>query len=85
MVELINIKTRTYEYDSNFYVDIVENDTMYEAYIYDPIYTFKKFMFGVPKNQSNYEDFLDVVFNDVDNYTEYYFEDIEMLETNYPV
>ncbi len=83
MVELTNIKTRTYEYDSNYYVDIVERNDWYEAYIYDSNIGFKSFMFGMLKSEISYESFLDAVLDNIDEYIESYLNDLEILEMDY--
>ena len=82
MLKLTDIRTRTYEYDSNYYVDIVERNDLYEAYIYDSNIGFKSFMFGMLKSENSYENFLDTVFDNIDEFVESYLNDLEILEMN---
>lgn len=83
MLKLTNIRTRTYKYDSNYYVDIVERNDFYEAYIYDSNIGFKSFMFGMLKSEISYESFLDAVFDNIDEFIESYLNDLEILEMDY--
>lgn len=74
MERLNEIKTETYTL-CGFIVDIVENSEDFEAYIQKTGYGVKSLVFGMPKNQQTYNDFLDLV--EINLLNEPYFEDYE--------
>lgn len=68
------ITTQTYSTKKGFLVDIVTKSLKYEyeAWIYHEEYGIKDLMFGVPTEQQTYEEFLEIVFNNIDEYINYY-------------
>lgn len=59
-MEKKNFKIETFEFES-WIVDIVTTDTNYEAWIYRSEYGVKMLMFGMPKEQQSYDEFIDIV------------------------
>ena len=57
----IKQESRVYEYDDGFRVEIVIGDENYEAWLWHKNYGIKASMFGMPKSQQSYEDFLETV------------------------
>ena len=70
MKRVYNIRTKTYQYSDNVYVDIKEDldKNEYSAYIYDIRYAVVIFMFGCPIEQQSYEEFLEIVDANVPDY-----------------
>ena len=66
-------RTMTYSHD-NYFVDIVTTGSHYEAWIYRDDYFYrgdkgrKRFMFGRPKDQQSYFDFMELVTNSIGDY-----------------
>lgn len=60
-----NKKTTTYNVFGSWYIDIVESDDMFEAWIYLKSYGIKSLMWGSPKQQEwgviNRKEFLNMV------------------------
>ena len=77
MKELEYIKTKSYDAGNGFEVDIVidEKDQYYHSYLYHVEYGHKLYMFGMPMKQQSYDEFLEIVEKNVDDYR----EDIEYL------
>ena len=75
-----NAITRTYDYDGTYMVDVVTTDDYYEAWLYNILYGIKTSMFGVPKSQQSYREFLDIVVSNIDEYIALYVEDVEDYE-----
>lgn len=71
------ITTQTYSTKNHFLIDIVSkiNEYKYEAWTYHDEYRVKDLMFGVPTEQQTYEEFLEIVFNNIDEYINYYVDD----------
>lgn len=63
-----NIKTETYALTGGFMIDIVTTDATYEAFLYHKKCGVKDLMFGCPKEQQPYEDFLELVEINADEY-----------------
>lgn len=57
----IKQESRVYEYDDDFRVEVVTGDENYEAWLWHKDYGIKSLMFGMPKSQQSYEEFLDTV------------------------
>lgn len=55
------VKTKTYVADKGYMVDIITTCATYSAYIYHRDYGIKILMFGMPKKQQSYEEFLKIV------------------------
>lgn len=86
--ELNHLSTKTYSYfkggADNYLIDIVadlDEDT-YNAYIYSANYAQKLYMFGMPTDQQSYEDFLEIVDANLEEYIEDYWDMIETLEAH---
>lgn len=75
MLTATNERTTTYTYTDNFKVDILENDTKYEAWIYHEKYGIKSLMFGMPKEQQPLSDFLEIVDGSMEEYIDEYTND----------
>lgn len=77
-----DIITRTYEY-GEWMIDIVENQELYDVYLYHPEYGIKDHMFGLLKSQElpagkmDLKMALDLVEGNLENqpYIEHYIED----------
>lgn len=68
---MIATATRTKTYVHHGYlIDIVANRNDYEAWIYADDMGEKHLMFGAPKCQQAYNDFLDLVQANFDDYTD---------------
>lgn len=63
--------TTTYEY-GEFRVDIVDNGTEYEAWIYKNNYGIKSLMFGAPRHQQTMEEFINIVQANLETYEKEY-------------
>lgn len=77
------ITTQTYSTKYNFLVDIVTKSLkyQYEAWIYHVEHGVKDLMFGVSTEQQTYEEFLEIVFNNLDEYiTNYVDEHFNFME-----
>lgn len=63
------ITTNTYQTKNNFFIDIVTKplESYYEAWIYNDKYGIKELMFAVPAKQQSYEQFLEIVENNIDD------------------
>lgn len=55
-----------------YYIDIFEEKTTYEAYLRHKDYGVSDLMFGEPKTQTSYEEFLDLVKRNLPDYIETY-------------
>lgn len=77
------ITTQTYSTKYDFLIDIVTktNEYYYEAWIYHNQYGIKDLMFGIPTENQTYEEFLEIVFNNLDEYiTDYVDEHFTFIE-----
>ena len=74
MKERNDITVRTYQISDggNWFIEIIDIDEMYEAYIYNALYGFKMYMFGNMKSDTNYEAFLKLVDSNIEEYYEIY-------------
>ena len=61
-------KTISYFYDHDHMIDIVTKQVSYEAWIYNIDCGDKHFMFGCPKSQQSYFDFMTLVKENAENY-----------------
>ena len=94
MKELKGIKTRTYEYDDEYRVDIIETEDpdnkgykYWEAFLYHKNYGTKTLMFGTPELQPHciygnetYDGFLESVWVNAPWYINTYEEEAEENE-----
>lgn len=94
MKELKGIKTRTYEYDDEYRVDITEEEDpnnkgfkIWHAYLYRKNCGTKELMFGTPELQpyciygnETFESFLESVEYNVPDYIDTYEDTIETIE-----
>lgn len=74
MQKLENIKTETYKYNNVIWVDIVETENEYEAYIDNHDYDTKWYIFGIPKKQQTKEEFIEIVEYNIPEYLDKYEE-----------
>lgn len=70
----INVKTETYELDSNFRVDVTTEGNSAEAWIYNTEYGIKTLIFTInlKENNQTMEDFMAMVENSLDEEIEFY-------------
>jgi hypothetical protein len=81
MKRLENIRSmESYAYDSEHYIDIIETNETYEAWLYKRDYGFKTLMFGVPITQQSKEVFMHIVTANVLQYIPMYYEELSILE-----
>ena len=67
-----DVKTTTYTYTKEYFVDIMEDDENYGAYLYDKDSCIKMLMFECPKEQQTKEEFFEIVKATIDGYIEEY-------------
>jgi hypothetical protein len=65
-LEITDQTTKTYEIhqegiEEGFRLDITDNGKVYDAFLYHKQYGTKSLMFGCPKEQQSYDDFLEIV------------------------
>lgn len=75
-MKMTTIKTDTYHIKDSFFVDIVSDDTTYQAWIYNEQYCIKQMMFGVSLFDNTYEEFLDLVITNIAEYITSYVDDV---------
>ena len=75
-MRMTGIKTDTYRIEGHWMVDIQTTETEYEAYLWNEKYGEKHLMFGMPIAQQYYEEFLDIVEANFDEYKEDYIEEV---------
>ena len=71
----IEYKTETYWCGGDWLVDVVTTPDNFEAYLYHKNCGVKKLMFGMPIEQQSYEEFIEIVEGNVDDYTGPYLEE----------
>lgn len=76
MRKISDIKTDTYQFSENYFIDIVTSNDGYDAFLYNKNYGIKVFMFGCPRYYQTYDEFLGMVYV---NATDYIYE----YETEY--
>lgn len=85
-MKMTNIKTETYVLDDKWMVDIQTKDDCFEAYLWHKWYGVKELIFGFAIKQNNlpdttYEDFIDMVESEWEDYKcdyiERYFDDAD--------
>lgn len=69
---IIGCRTTTYKVQDEIYIDIVETDDMYEAWIYEKDSGEKMLMFGCSKAQQPEEEFLEIVEGNAEEYFDIY-------------
>lgn len=79
-MHMTNIKTDTYHLRDTYFVDIVTDDCTYCAYLLNDLYCTKTLMFGVELERNTYEEFLELVEKNAEEYIEGYKLDVENLE-----
>lgn len=75
MKESAKYTTRTYEVGGGYMVDIVDLGDELEAWIYEVTNGVKLLMFGMMKDQVDYEEFLQMVEDSLDEHMEAYAEE----------
>lgn len=85
MTKKENIKIETFDVRNDFYVDIIDNPEKesYEAFIYEKDCGIKDFMFGCPKTQNTYEEFLELIECSLTDYKITYLEEREKDEIRF--
>lgn len=77
--KVVGRKTTTYNPEGDWYIDIIETDDMFEAWIYLGSYGVKSLMWGSPKQQEygtvTRKDFLNMVKTNFIYYTNGYVEE----------
>ena len=73
--KMANVHTKTYSSDNKFLVDVVETENDYEAWIYRKGDGIKNLMFGCPKTQQSYSEFIELVMYNLDTYKHDYWLD----------
>ena len=75
-MKMTNIKIDTYDVSDvkdGYMVDIVTTDESYESWIYHKDYVDKQLMYGCPRKQQSYEEFINLVeMGDLKGYIEFY-------------
>lgn len=66
-----DIKITRYK-DGEFYIDIVELESTYEAWLSHNSYGISDLMFGVPKTQQSLHEFVELVEINLVDYERYY-------------
>lgn len=75
-MRMTGIKTDTYTIDDKWMVDIQTTETEYMAYIWHEDYGVKNLMFGGLIEQNYYEEFLEIVEANFDDYKAIYIEEV---------
>ena len=70
-------RTITYVYDNDYMVDLVATRDSFESWMYNKDYTTKMFLFGVPKDQQSYFEFMQLVKKTIPDYIENYKREFE--------
>ena len=77
--KVVGRKTTTYNPEGDWYIDVIETDDMFEAWIYLGSYGIKSLMWGSPKQQEygtvTRKDFLDMVKANFISYANGYIEE----------
>lgn len=81
-----NIKIRRYEH-GDFYIDIVDQGDIFEAWLQHKDYGIAEMMFGICKcvdeyDKLSYEDFLDLVSDALEEYEETYYNEHILEESD---
>lgn len=67
-----------FEYNSEYEIEIITTDSYFEAWIQGTNYGIKSLLFGCPKEQQTYEEFIKMAFEDAkDNGIKIYQEEYE--------
>lgn len=72
LIQMKEIKTKTYPLDKGFFLDIVTRCKKYKAWLYHKDYGNKYLMFEMLKEQQTYEQFLEIVELNAPDYIDYY-------------
>lgn len=80
MLNEIKNKTITYSYVKEFCVDIVETDEMYDAWIYEKNTGIKSYMFGITKDDYDYDEAKKLIEKNVNQYIPIYLQELGDLE-----
>ncbi len=71
----IKQESKVYEHDDDWRIEIVIDDEDYEAWLWHKDYGIKSLMFGCPKEQQDYDYFLELVEFSIPDYIEGYLEE----------
>lgn len=83
MLKKANQKITRYQYESEYglyYVDIIETEDTYEAWITGERSGLSSLMFGVPKEQNQRKEFMNIVEALLDEYIEMWEEELMDIE-----
>lgn len=75
MLKLTEIKTKTYEYENGFFVDIVDDGAAIAAYLWHEEYGVKELMFGQDNTQGDEASFMSIVAANLPEYIGFYADD----------
>lgn len=70
-------KTITYVYDDEYMIDIVTTRTTFESWLYHKDYCAKMFLWGCPKDQQSYFEYMQLVKENIPDYIEDYQREFE--------
>lgn len=71
MKKIPNLLRETYEHNG-YIIETYAGSGVYEAWLCNPAYGVKMLMFGVPQEQQPYEEFVNIVFANAEDYIETY-------------
>lgn len=60
-----------------FVVEVFEEEELYEAWIYEKSYGVKNLMFGIAKDDMSKDEFVQLVFNNFDQYANDYINEMD--------
>lgn len=89
LIQMKEIKTKTYPLDKGFFLDITTGCKEYNAWLYHKDYGIKSHIYGMFKCDIEYNEFLDLLENtindDIDLYVDNYFDykEREIFYENY--
>lgn len=81
-MKLTEIKTKTYKYNDEYYVDVIDDGKYYSAWIYKEDYGEKSFIIGVPKESETEDEFVSSIedYIEINGEIELYEHEIEINE-----
>lgn len=81
MKKLTNYKlTEYYEYNDEYCICIDEVEDSYEAWLFKKDYGFRTFILGLQNEQLNKDEFIDILEDNVEEYIQFYEEQLNVLE-----
>lgn len=61
LIEMKEIKTKTYPLDQGFFLDVTTTCKQYDAWLYHKNYGIKEHIYGMNKCDIEYDNFLDLI------------------------